>query len=104
MLGWAFTALPAQVSIRLVFEFALKIQPPQCGRTPGCPASTQSPQFTLLAAGSSIFCQKSSGQTWQLSALPCLFVEQEGAGVGVERGQRAAPLWGDKFPHPENPG
>lgn len=41
MLGWAFTALPAQVNIGLVFEFALKMQPPQPGCTPGCPASMQ---------------------------------------------------------------
>lgn len=42
MLGWAFTASPAQVSIRLVFEFAFKAQAPYPCRTPGCPASTHS--------------------------------------------------------------
>lgn len=104
MLGWAFTALPAQVSIRLVFEFALKMQCPQPGCTPDCLVSTEPAQLALLAAGASVFCQKFSGQTWQLSAPPCLFVEQEGAGGGVEKGWRAAPLWGDVFPHPENTG
>lgn len=104
MLGWAFPAPCAQVSIRLVFDFSLKMQPPQPGHTPGCSASTQPPQFSLLTAGASIFCQKSSGQTWQLSAPPCLFVEQEGAGGGVGKGWRAAPLWGDTFLHPENSG
>lgn len=101
MLGWAFPAPPIQVSIRLVFDFSFKMQPPQPGHTPGCSASTQPAQFALLTAGASIFCQKSSGQTWQLSAPPCLFVEQEGAGGGVEKGWRAAPLWGDTFLHPE---
>lgn len=43
MLGWAFPASPAQVSIRLVFDFSLKVQPPQPGHTPGCSASTQPP-------------------------------------------------------------
>lgn len=43
MLGWAFPALPAQVSIRLVFDFSLKMQPPQPGHIPGCSASTQPP-------------------------------------------------------------
>lgn len=43
MLGWAATAPPAQVSIRLVFELALQIQPPQPGHTPGCPARCSPP-------------------------------------------------------------
>lgn len=42
MLGWAFFPAPcAQVSIRLVFDFSLKMQPPQPGHTPGGSASTQ---------------------------------------------------------------
>lgn len=43
MLGWALTALPAQVGISLVLELVLKMQPPQPGCTPGSPASTQPP-------------------------------------------------------------
>lgn len=64
MLGWTFLAPPAQVSIRLVFDFSFKMQPPQPGHTPGYSASTESPlpaQFALLTVGASIFCQKSSG-------------------------------------------
>lgn len=93
MLGWAFPAPLAQVSTRLVFDFSLKMQPPQPGHTPGCCASTQPPQFTLLTAGASIFCQKSSGQTWQLSAPPCLLWSRRGQEEEWRRGG-GQPLFG----------
>lgn len=47
------------------------------------PCKHAAPLLTLLTVGASIFCQKSSGQTWQLSAPLCLFVEENG---GQRRG------------------
>lgn len=82
MLGWAFPAPPAQVSIRLIFDFSFKMQPAQPGHTPGCSASTQPPQFTLLTAGASIFCQKSS---WPNLAAVSTSLFICGAGGGRRR-------------------
>lgn len=50
--------LSAQVSIRLVFEFALKMQHPQPGRTPGCPTSMQPPPAHLPHSGGFNFLSK----------------------------------------------